>query len=145
MILRNIYSEKSKADDVQFVLDLIAKIGAEIPAADMDNVNIAGTSNGAALTYQIIIDTGADRPFKRAFPMVSSLIGPQFHDDQFWSFAQSAEAGDTNDFNVAKTPGFADNFEYAHFHGTEDVVINYYGQNPGPAFLSNAEVISAQL
>ena len=36
------YSEKSKADDVQFILDLIAKIGAEIPEADMDNVNIAG-------------------------------------------------------------------------------------------------------
>ena len=39
---RNIYSEKSKADDVQFILDLIAKIGAEIPEADMTNVNIAG-------------------------------------------------------------------------------------------------------
>ena len=39
---RNVYAEKSKADDVQFVLDLIAKIGADIPEADMDNVNIAG-------------------------------------------------------------------------------------------------------
>ena len=37
------YSEKSKADDVQFILDLIAKIGQEIPAADMNNVNIAGS------------------------------------------------------------------------------------------------------
>ena len=36
------YSEKSKADDVQFILDLIAKIRAEIPEADMDNLNIAG-------------------------------------------------------------------------------------------------------
>ena len=42
-ITRNVYSEKSKADDVQFILDLISKIGAEIPEADMDNVNIAGT------------------------------------------------------------------------------------------------------
>ena len=41
-ITRNVYSEKSKADDVQFILDLIAKIGAEIPEADMNNVNIAG-------------------------------------------------------------------------------------------------------
>merc|ERR550539_1008442 len=140
----NIYSEASKADDVQFILDLIAKVGAEIPAADMENVNIAGTSNGAALTYQILINTGADRPFRRAFPMVSSLIGPQFHDDQFWTFAQSA-AGDTNVFSVSRVPTFADNFEYAHFHGTEDPVIKYDGQKPGPAFLSNAEVISAQL
>ena len=41
-ITRNVYSEKSKADDVQFILDLISKIGAEIPEADMNNVNIAG-------------------------------------------------------------------------------------------------------
>ena len=40
--IRNVYSEKSKADDVQFILDLIAKIGAEVPEADMNNVNIAG-------------------------------------------------------------------------------------------------------
>ena len=39
---RNIYAEPSKADDVQFALALIEKIAAEIPAADMDNVNIAG-------------------------------------------------------------------------------------------------------
>ena len=77
--------------------------------------------------------------------MVSSLIGPQFHDNKFWSFSQSAEAGDPNNFDVVKVPTFADNFEFAHFHGTEDVVINYYGQDPGPAFLNNAEVISAQL
>jgi len=141
----NVYSEKSKADDVQFILDLIAKIGAEIPEADMDNVNIAGTSNGAALTYQILINTGADRPFKRAFPMVSSLIGPQYHDDQFWKFAESADDGEPNDFSVAMVPTFGDDFEYAHFHGTEDGSINYYGQNPGPAFLGGAEVISAQL
>ena len=61
----NVFTEKSKADDVSFILDLITKIGAEIPAADMDNVNIIGTSNGAALTYRLMIETGADRPFRR--------------------------------------------------------------------------------
>ena len=35
--------------------------------------------------------------------------------------------------------------QYAHFHGTEDGAIKYDGQNPGPAFLNNAEVIAAQL
>ena len=40
--MRNVYSEPSKADDVQFTLDLIEKIAQEIPAADMDNVNIIG-------------------------------------------------------------------------------------------------------
>ena len=40
--VRNVYSEPSKADDIQFTLDLIEKVGQEIPAADMDNVNIIG-------------------------------------------------------------------------------------------------------
>ena len=31
----------------------------------MDNVNIVGSSNGAALTYTLLISTGADRPFRR--------------------------------------------------------------------------------
>jgi len=141
----NVYSEKSKADDVQFILDLITKIGEEIPAADMDNVNIAGTSNGAALTYQILINTGADRPFHRAFPMVSSLIGPQYNNDQFWKFSASAAAGSANNFDTAVVPAFSSTFEYAHFHGTNDGAIKYEGQNPGPAFLNSAEVISAQL
>ena len=42
IITRNIYAEPSKADDVQFTLALIEKIADQIPAADMDNVNIAG-------------------------------------------------------------------------------------------------------
>merc|ERR1719471_1840044 len=107
----NVYSEKSKADDVQFILDLIAKIGQEIPAADMNNVNIAGTSNGAALTYQLLIRTGADRPFKRALPMVSSLIGPQYHEDQFWTFSQAAPDHQTNNFDVPVVPTFSEDFE----------------------------------
>ena len=61
----NIYTEASKADDVQFILALIDKIGQEVAAADMDNINIIGTSNGAALVYRLIIETEADRPFRR--------------------------------------------------------------------------------
>merc|ERR1711862_61305 len=141
----NVYSEKSKADDVQFILDLIAKIADEVPQADMNNVNIAGTSNGAALTYQLLINTGADRPFKRAFPMVSSMIGPQYNNDKFWKFSTSASEGNANDFDTEMNPTFSTDFEYAHFHGTNDGAIAYEGQNPGPAFLNNAEVIAAQL
>jgi len=141
----NVYTEKSKADDVQFILDLIAKMSVEVPQADMNNVNIAGTSNGAALTYQLLINTGADRPFKRAFPMVSSLIGPQYNNDQFWKFSTSAAAGSANNFDTPMVPTFSSDFEYAHFHGTNDGLIQYEGQNPGPALLNNAEVIAAQL
>ena len=41
----------------------------------MENVNIAGTSNGAALTYQILINTGADRPFRRFVDLVVVMVG----------------------------------------------------------------------
>merc|ERR1711892_43121 len=140
----NIYTEKSKADDVSFIVDLIAKVGADIPAADMNNVNIIGTSNGAALTYSLIIGTGQDRPFRRAFPMVSSLISPQYHDSAFWKFTTSAAAGEANNYDAAVVPAFDDNFEYAHFHGTEDGAIKYDGQSPGPGFLGGADVIAAQ-
>jgi len=141
----NVYFEHSKADDVKFILDLIEKIGKEIPEADMSNVNIAGSSNGAAMTYQLLLNTGEDRPFHRAFPMVSSLIGPQYHDDQFWIFTESSNTGGANDFNTAVVPAFNDQFQYAHFHGTEDMTIRYEGQNPGPPFLNHAEVLAAQL
>ena len=47
--------------------------------------------------------------------MVSSLIGPQYHDDQLWRFSESADAGDSNDFNVAMVPTFADDFEVLTF------------------------------
>ena len=47
--------------------------------------------------------------------MVSSLIGPQYHDSQFWKFPQSAEAGDPNDFSVAMVPTFAADFEVRSF------------------------------
>jgi len=140
----NVYTEKSKADDVSFILDLITKIGAEIPAADMDNVNIIGTSNGAALTYRLMIETGADRPFRRAFPMVSSLISPQYHDNQFWASPVSAAPGEANVYDTAVVPVFDDDFEYAHFHGTEDGALQYEGQAPGPGFLGGADVLPAQ-
>ena len=58
-------SEGSKADDVGFILELISQVLKEEPAADEDNVNLIGTSNGAGLIYRMIIGTHADRPFRR--------------------------------------------------------------------------------
>ena len=58
-------SEGSKADDIGFILELISKVLKEEPAADEDNVNLIGTSNGAGLIYRMIIGTHADRPFRR--------------------------------------------------------------------------------
>ena len=66
VVCRNVYYEKSKADDVQFILDLIAKVGAEIPQADMDNVNIAGDLVTAAAWVVIIIDLQAAATVQRS-------------------------------------------------------------------------------
>jgi len=142
----NIYFEKSKADDFQFIRDLIKKIEQEIPQADMTNVNIAGTSNGAAMVYELMINSGKDRPFNRVFPMVSSLMDVQYHDDQFWMFTESPDhEGIANDYDTPRIPEFYDNFEYAHFHGTADGTIPYEGADPGPPFLNHAKIYSAQL
>ena len=46
----NVYSERSKADDVGFVLELIKKIGEEIPAADMEDVTIIGETSYCSKT-----------------------------------------------------------------------------------------------
>ena len=43
--------------------------------------------------------------------MVSSLIGPQYNNDQFWKFSQSAPAGSPNNFDPAVVPAFSDTFE----------------------------------
>ena len=50
--------------------------------------------------------------------MVSSLIGPQYHDDQFWKFSQS---GEPNDFSVAMVPTFAGDFEVSLFNLKKEV------------------------
>ena len=64
------------------------------------------------MIYQLLIDTEVSRPFTRVFPMVSSLIAPQYHDDTFWTFSQPALEEDIpNDFDTPRYLEFADDFE----------------------------------
>ena len=76
--------------------------------------------------------------------MVSSLISPQYHDGSFWKSEESAAPGEANVYDTAVVPVFDEDFEYAHFHGTEDGALQYEGQSPGPGFLGGADVIAAQ-
>ena len=76
--------------------------------------------------------------------MVSSLISPQYNDGSFWKSEESAAPGDANVYDTAVVPVFDADFEYAHFHGTEDGALQYEGQSPGPGFLGGADVIAAQ-
>ena len=50
--------------------------------------------------------------------MVSSLIGPQYHDDQFWIFTESSNTGGANDFNTAVVPAFSDQFQVGIDHSS---------------------------
>ena len=61
----NVYNEKSKADDVSFILDLIKKVVDENPVVNRSDVTIMGTSNGAAMIYRLLLETDRDRPFQR--------------------------------------------------------------------------------
>merc|ERR1712192_200885 len=137
----NVNNEGSKADDVSFILELISRVAEEHPAADANNVNLIGTSNGAAIIFRLLIATGVDRPFHRAFPMVSSMISVQWRDGSFWKSPDTL----TNDYTVQTVPVFSDDFEYYHFHGTDDGTIAYEGKCPGPPFLGdNVCVVPAQ-
>jgi len=127
----NVNNEGSKADDVSFILELISRVAEEHPAADANNVNLVGTSNGAAIIYRLLIATGIDRPFQRVFPMVSSMISVQWRDGSFWKSPDTL----SNDYTVQTVPVFSDDFEYYHFHGTDDGTIAYEGKCPGPPFL----------
>ena len=49
--------------------------------------------------------------YSRAFPMVSSLIGPQYNNDQFWKFSTSAASGSPNNFDTPMVPTFSSDFE----------------------------------
>merc|ERR1712158_80062 len=127
----NVNNEGSKADDVSFILELISKVAEAHPAADANNVNLIGTSNGAAIIYRLLIATGIDRPFHRVFPMVSSMISVQWRDGSFWKSTDTM----SNDYTIQTIPEFSDDFEYYHFHGTDDGTIAYEGKCPGPPFL----------
>ena len=61
----NVFNEKSKADDVSFIVDLINKVVAENSVVDGNDVTILGTSNGAAMIYRLLLETNRDRPFHR--------------------------------------------------------------------------------
>ena len=44
--------------------------------------------------------------------MVSSLIDPQYHDDQFWMFSESPDhEGVANNYDTQRVPEFNDDFE----------------------------------
>ena len=120
----NIVRERTKAPDVDFMLELLKQV-AEIQQADMDDVTIVGTSNGAGLITRMLIEIPNPRPFKRVMPMVSHLVEQEYHDESFWKPSDQNNLGDNiyDEAIVPDSPGP----EIIYFHGTGDKTVPYDG------------------
>ena len=129
----NIVKENSKAPDVDFMIELLKKV-AEIQQADMDDVTLFGTSNGAGYIYRLLIETRNARPFKRVIPTVSCMAFQQNHDDSFWTPANQDNTGE-NIYDQAIVPD-SPGPEVIYLHGTADRAVPYEeGQSLGLTFL----------
>ena len=56
--------------------------------------------------------------------MVSSMIGPQYHDGQFWKFSAIAAAGSPNNFDTAVVPEFSADFEVSTTVNLDQIYIS---------------------
>lgn len=120
----NILKEASKAPDVNFIDSLIKEI-SKIEQADMDAVNIVGTSNGAGMIMRLLIELKNPRPFKRVIPLVSHMLQDQYHDGDFW-MPTNDDNGAINNFDQKVTPD-SPGPEILYYHGTADGAVPYEG------------------
>lgn len=129
----NIVKEKTKAPDTDYIKELIKKIG-EIQQADMDDVTIVGTSNGAGMIYRLLIEVEAPRPFKTVIPMVSNMVENQYRDGSFYTTSDPNNLEDNN-YDQAIVPGSPGPAIF-YFHGTNDRTVPYdEGRSLGLNFL----------
>lgn len=115
----NIHGEATNAPDIEFFRELIAQVGQRYSYADMEDVSLIGSSNGAAYIYRIMIEVDNDL-FTNAVPMVSSLLETQYNKDSFWK-----PSGDTDDYDTTADPVGGRNILY--LHGTDDRVVPFDG------------------
>ena len=61
--------------------------------------------------------------------MVSSLIAPQFHQNQFWMFSEAADQGDPNNFDTPRVPEFTPTFEVTNHYHMFNIYVHYLVSN----------------
>merc|ERR1719187_1530325 len=108
--------EASKANDIDFLVALIAKVGKTYPQANMDDVTIVGHSNGAAMLLRLLIEVPAPLPFHRVVPMAASLDEHMYHHGRFRTTADKPIV-----------PATDPPLKYISFHGTNDTIVPYEG------------------
>jgi len=110
-------SDMSEANDIDFLVDLIAKVGQTYPQADMDDVTLVGLANGGMMILRLLIEVPEPRPFHRVVLLAASLDEHMYHDGSFWT-----REGDP--MVPVKT---APKYGYISFHGTNDTIVPYNG------------------
>lgn len=113
----NIVSEKSKADDRGFI-ESIVKTLAAFDNIDADNVSIMGSSNGAALVNQLMIESRL--PNVRNYISSVSPLNSYQHDGTNFK-AKGAD----NNYQVATEPMIGKRL--LNISGTEDRLVPYRG------------------
>ncbi len=116
----NIFGERSEAPDVEFLKQLLRRIPLNFPQADMQNLVLIGSSNGAGIINRIMIEMD-EHPYRLVIQLVASLIEEQYHDGSFWASSKS-----TNRYDILRKP-VTPGPEVLYFHGTEDKVVPYAG------------------
>ncbi len=115
----NIAKEFSKAPDVDFIDKIISHLD-KLENIDTSQISIIGSSNGAALVNQLLIDLQT-KSFKTAVCLFSQLNTLQFRDGLFWSRSNSA----SNKYDLQMKPSI--DRKILSFAGTEDTACPYYG------------------
>jgi len=118
----NIVSERSKADDVDFI-ESIVKLLAKHKNVAANDFTIMGASNGAALVNQLAIESRLPN-IRNYISGVSPLNVWQYDGKQFKS------KGDDNNYRVATVPMTGKRL--LNISGTEDRLVPYKG-GPSPA------------
>jgi len=127
----NVAREESKAPDVEYIRLLIESL------KKYDNVNgseicILGSSNGAALLSQLLIELDAE-VFQKAISLMGELNTYQYQQNTF------RIQGEHGDFHHSKVP--SERQELLTINGTDDTLVPYLG---GVGVLKY-EFLSAQL
>ena len=118
----NLATEESKAPDIEFLKDLIAKLKG-FNNVDQSKIKFLGFSNGAGMVNRAFIEID-DTDIDSYVTIGTQLYDPQYRNDTF--FFPSGETGPSSSFyNTATVP--LQNRRYLSIHSTDDTTIPYNG------------------
>ena len=118
----NLANEESKAPDIEFLKDLIAKLKG-FNNVDQSKIKFLGFSNGAGMVNRAFIEI--DAPDIDSYVTIGTqLYDPQYRNDTF--FFPSGQTGSSPaQYNTATIP--LQNKRYLSIHSTDDGTIPYAG------------------